>query len=654
MIQKDILACSVNEKSEPLDIKRGERSMQIGSLGKKISKHLLVFVMILLTLTILVVPVNVYAAGQEVAEVDGKRYTTLTSAIDAASEGSTVVLLSDVTEDVTFDKNITIDGDSKYTIFGVSTVKAGILTNLTLKPSEDKADGKLLTLGSGTETSIKLENVTVHYSVQNRSSGSAVTVSGNKADIIVNNCHFINTPNNGGVTVDAPEWSYGLFVNEQDSAGSITFTNNEFNGAFRTMLANVSGNFLIENCKFINSVYSVVNGPTSGSGSEATTITTSSAANNNIVVKTSVFDNAGAIYLQTQANFTGNTFQNDKFEHYIQAKGSIGQPIDFTNNTFQQGDNDLVIIDVAATPVLLPVGQTAVNYWIWADTPADVRPDDYSDYKYMYNEDGNITFMPQSDVALEQFFSQKGNGNIQVDNNDTVLIEKNLKLKNLNVDADNNITFEITKDSTLEIEENLDIKGKVAVKGEGMLAVAETGKVIIDTNAALDVAPNMNFENNGTILNNGELTIPDSSTGNGTIDGEGTTEKVHNAKHFEAKEPTCDVDGNMEYWYCEFCDKYYADKDLTQEISKENTIIKALGHNYVDGKCTVCGMADPNYNQGQVTPSQPDNTEEQDNSSDNPQTGDDSNLVLPIIILSASGIGLVGVSIYLRKRNYSR
>ena len=628
--------------------------MQIGSLGKKISKHLLVFVMILLTLTILVVPVNVYAAGQEVAEVDGKRYTTLTSAIDAASEGSTVVLLSDVTEDVTFDKNITIDGGSKYTIFGVSTVKAGILTNLTLKPSEDKADGKLLTLGSGTETSIKLENVTVHYSVQNRSSGSAVTVSGNKADIIVNNCHFINTPNNGGVTVDVPEWSYGLFVNEQDSAGSITFTNNEFNGAFRTMLANVSGNFLIENCKFINSVYSVVNGPTSGSGSEATTITTSSAANNNIVVKTSVFDNAGAIYLQTQANFTGNTFQNDKFEHYIQAKGSIGQPIDFTNNTFQQGDNDLVIIDVAATPVLLPVGQTAVNYWIWADTPADVRPDDYSDYKYMYNEDGNITFMPQSDVALEQFFSQKGNGNIQVDNNDTVLIEKNLKLKNLNVDADNNITFEITKDSTLEIEENLDIKGKVAVKGEGMLAVAETGKVIIDTNASLDVAPNMNFENNGTILNNGELTIPDSSTGNGTIDGEGTTEKVHNAKHFEAKEPTCDVDGNMEYWYCEFCDKYYADKDLTQEISKENTIIKALGHNYVDGKCTVCGMADPNYNQGQVTPSQPDNTEEQDNSSDNPQTGDDSNLVLPIIILSASGIGLVGVSIYLRKRNYSR
>lgn len=106
MLQQVYAVCSVNEKNGFLVVKQGERSMQIGSLGKKISKRLLVFVMILLSLTILVVPVNVYAAGQEVAEVDGKRHTTLTSAIDAASEGSTVVLLSDVTEDVTFDTNI--------------------------------------------------------------------------------------------------------------------------------------------------------------------------------------------------------------------------------------------------------------------------------------------------------------------------------------------------------------------------------------------------------------------------------------------------------------------------------------------------------------------------------------------------------------------
>ena len=77
MLQQVYAVCSVNEKNGFLVVKQGERSMQIGSLGKKISKRLLVFVMILLSLTILVVPVNVYAAGQEVAEVDGKRHTTL-------------------------------------------------------------------------------------------------------------------------------------------------------------------------------------------------------------------------------------------------------------------------------------------------------------------------------------------------------------------------------------------------------------------------------------------------------------------------------------------------------------------------------------------------------------------------------------------------
>lgn len=500
--------------------------------------------------------------GNNVAEISGTKYETLKAAVENSKEGDTITLLSDVTEDVKFNKNITVDGAGKYTISGLSEAQAGTLTNLTLKPNDNNANGNLLTIGSGTETSINLENVTVHYSVTKRDSGSATTVSGNEAAIKINNCRFINTPNNNGVTVDAPEWSYGLYVNGQDNTGSITFTNNEFNGAFRTMLPNVSGNFLIENCRFINSVYSVKDGPTGGAGSEATTITTSSATNNQIVVKNNTFDNAGAIYLQTQANFTGNTIKNDKFEHYIQAKGGIGQPIDFTKNTFQLGTNNLVIIDVAATPILLPAGQPAVNYWIWADTPEDVRPADYSDYKYMYNEDGSITFMPQSNVALEQFFNQN-KGNIQVDNHDTVLVEENLELGNITIDNSKKITFEIADGSTLEITGTLDIQGKVTIKGEGKLIIPEQGNVNIDPDAALDVAPNAKFENNGKISNNGELTIPDTSTGSGTIEGTGTTEKAHNAKHFESKAPTCDADGNIEYWYCESCDKYFSDKDLT-------------------------------------------------------------------------------------------
>ena len=586
--------------------------------------------------------------GNNVAEINGTKYETLKAAVEKAKEGDTITLLSDVTEDVKFNKNITVDGAGKYTISGLSTVQAGTLTNLTLKPNDNNANGNLLTIGSGTETSINLENVTIHYSATKRSGGSAATVSGIK----INNCRFINTPNNNEVTIDAPEWSYGLFVNEQNDTGSITFTNNEFNGAFRTMLPNVSGNFLIENCRFINSVYSVKDGPTGGAGSEATTITTSSATNNQIVVKNNTFDNAGAIYLQTQANFTGNTIKNDKFEHYIQAKGGIGQPIDFTKNTFQLGTNNLVIIDVAVTPVLLPAGQPAVNYWIWADTPEDVRPADYSDYKYMYNKDGSITFMPQSNVALEQFFNQN-KGNIQVDNHDTVLVEENLELGNITIDNSKNITFEIAEGSTLEITGTLDIQGKVTIKGEGKLIIPEQGNVNIDPDAALDVAPNAKFENNGKISNNGELTIPDTSTGSGTIEGTGTTEKAHNAKHFESKAPTCDADGNIEYWYCESCDKYFSDKDLTQEISKENIILKALGHKYKNGKCTACGKADPSYkpNAPQTNDENHGNSNQKPSNSTVPKTGDTNHIGLLAALMLLSIFSFFTINIYKRKMN---
>lgn len=45
-------------------------------------------------------------------------------------------------------------------------------------------------------------------------------------------------------------------------------------------------------------------------------------------------------------------------------------------------------------------------------------------------------------------------------------------------------------------------------------------------------------------------------------------------KHFEAIEAaSCEKQGNIEYWYCEECDRYYNDELCKNEISKEDTII---------------------------------------------------------------------------------
>jgi len=47
-------------------------------------------------------------------------------------------------------------------------------------------------------------------------------------------------------------------------------------------------------------------------------------------------------------------------------------------------------------------------------------------------------------------------------------------------------------------------------------------------------------------------------------------------KHFPAKAATEDSEGNIEYWYCSGCGKYYSDKDGTKEIAKADTVTAKL------------------------------------------------------------------------------
>lgn len=69
---------------------------------------------------------------------------------------------------------------------------------------------------------------------------------------------------------------------------------------------------------------------------------------------------------------------------------------------------------------------------------------------------------------------------------------------------------------------------------------------------------------------------------------------------------TCTEDGNVAYWHCSKCNRYFADANGISEISYDNTIVKALGHDpviipaveptytkpgYTEGsKCSRCGI----------------------------------------------------------------
>ena len=47
-------------------------------------------------------------------------------------------------------------------------------------------------------------------------------------------------------------------------------------------------------------------------------------------------------------------------------------------------------------------------------------------------------------------------------------------------------------------------------------------------------------------------------------------------KHIDAKDATVAEEGNIEYWYCEGCSKYFSDKDGTKEIAKADTVTPKL------------------------------------------------------------------------------
>lgn len=70
---------------------------------------------------------------------------------------------------------------------------------------------------------------------------------------------------------------------------------------------------------------------------------------------------------------------------------------------------------------------------------------------------------------------------------------------------------------------------------------------------------------------------------------------THTLAATAAKATTCTAAGNIAYWHCADCGKYFSDAAAANEITQAQTVVAALGHNYVDGVCTRCGEADPNY-----------------------------------------------------------
>ena len=55
---------------------------------------------------------------------------------------------------------------------------------------------------------------------------------------------------------------------------------------------------------------------------------------------------------------------------------------------------------------------------------------------------------------------------------------------------------------------------------------------------------------------------------------------THTLTPVAAKEADCTNAGNIAYWFCDDCEKYFSDAEAKNEISQSQTVIAALGHDW--------------------------------------------------------------------------
>lgn len=181
----------------------------------------------------------------------------------------------------------------------------------------------------------------------------------------------------------------------------------------------------------------------------------------------------------------------------------------------------------------------------------------------------------------------------------------------------------------------------------------------------------------------------------------------HTLQQVEAKAATHDADGNIEYYVCTVCGAYFADAAAEREIAYDDTVIAKGEHNYVtryddenhwqecdcgiktepeahifgewvitkeatvsekgirEKACSICGYkiteeipvisesgsGNTGTTGGSLVDSKPSNDGKPNNAqTSSPQTGDNSSMMLWVVLFAISGTALTSMVRYKRKR----
>ena len=144
--------------------------------------------------------------GVYVAKADNVKYETLKDAINAAKDGDIVMLLADATEDVTINKNITLDLGGK-TLTNTGAGKATVTI----------AKGATATVQNGS-----IIGGTSYYNIQNNGIATfeGITATGNNVASLVDNF--------GTLTINSGSYTGGLDTIKNEPGAKLTISGGEF------------------------------------------------------------------------------------------------------------------------------------------------------------------------------------------------------------------------------------------------------------------------------------------------------------------------------------------------------------------------------------------------------------------------------------------
>ena len=177
-------------------------------------------------------------AGAYVAKVGENKYETLQAAINAAKAGDTVTLLVNTTEDVTINKDITLDLGGK-TLTNTGAGKATVTI----------AKGATATVQNGS-----IIGGTSYYNIQNNGTATfkdVTATAGNTGSSMLDNW--------GTLTIESGTYEGGLNVVKSEEGSTLTINGGKFTGNYApssgyTAVILVYGNTTITGGEFIQSV----------------------------------------------------------------------------------------------------------------------------------------------------------------------------------------------------------------------------------------------------------------------------------------------------------------------------------------------------------------------------------------------------------------